>query len=115
MWGHKPTVEEVLKKIYERLGEMMSSSTQGLTDLQAALAAETTQSALVVAALQNFNSQLTALQAQVAALQAQLAAGTEVTDAQLEQFAQTLDTAQASVAAALPAPAAPAASVKPKA
>ena len=73
----------------------MSSSTQGLQDLQAAVVAQTAQSALVVSDFQS-------LQAQIAALQAQTG---EVTDAQLEQLAQTLKSAQANVAAALaPAP-----------
>jgi hypothetical protein len=95
----------LLGKLIKEIIKMASN--QGLTDLQAALAAETVQSALVVTTLQGLGSQITALTAQVASLQAQLAAGTEVTDAQLESFAQGLDAAQASVAAALPAPAAP--------
>ena len=69
----------------------MASATQGLTDLTAAIAAQTIQSQAVVAAF-------TSLQAQIATLQAQEG---EVTDAQLETFAQSLNAAQASVAAAL--------------
>ena len=76
----------------------MSSSTQGLQDLQTAVAAQTAQSALVVTDFQS-------LQAQIAALQEQEG---EVTDQQLETLAQTLKSAQANVAAAL-APATPAA------
>ena len=87
----------------------MASNTQGLQDLQAALAAETVQSAAVVAAFQSVAQQISALQAQIAALQAQQG---EVTDAQLEQFAQTLNQAQATVAAVLPAGTAPASNVK---
>lgn len=90
--------ELLLHKI-ERLERAMSSSTQGLTDLQAAVAAQTSQAAAVVAAFQ-------ALAAQIAALQAQSG---EVTDAQLETLAQSLQAAQASIAAAL-APATPPAS-----
>jgi len=92
----------------------MSSSTQGLTDLQAAVASVVAQDALVVTALTSLNGQISSLQTQVTQLQAQLAAGTEVTDAQLEVMAQTLDTAEATVTAALPAPvAAPAPATPP--
>ncbi len=81
----------------ERLVRKMASATQGLTDLQNAVAAQTAQATLVVTAFNN-------LQAQIAALQAQ---ETEVTDAQLEALAQSLQQAQATVATAL-APATPA-------
>jgi cell fate (sporulation/competence/biofilm development) regulator YlbF (YheA/YmcA/DUF963 family) len=82
--------------ILVRLEIYMSSSSQGLTDLQAAVAAQTAQAQAIVAAFQ-------ALEAQIAALQA--AGAGEVTDAQLETLAQTLQQAQATVAATLaPAP-----------
>ncbi len=91
--------EDILDRI-KRLEEKMASTTQGLQDLQNAVAAQTAQSAAVV-------TQFQALATQIAALQAQPG---EVTDAQLETLAQTLQAAQAAVAAALaPAPAKPAA------
>jgi hypothetical protein len=79
------------------LRSLMSSSTQGLTDLQNAVSALTTLATTVLTAIQS-------LQAQIAELQAQLAAGTEVTDAQLETMAQTLEAAESSITAALPTP-----------
>lgn len=85
-----------LQIIEQKENEIMATSTQGLQDLQAAVAAQTAQSATVVAAFQS-------LQQQIAALQAQQG---EVTDAQLETLAQSLQAAQAAVATALaPAPA----------
>jgi hypothetical protein len=75
----------------KRLEEQMASATQGLTDLNNAVAAQAIQSQAVI-------TQFQALATQIAALQAQEG---EVTDAQLETLAQTLNAAQASVAAAL--------------
>jgi len=94
---HGSKLEKLIREVQNlalavrKLEEQMSSATQGLTDLQNAVAAQTTQSAAVVA-------QFKALAAQIAALQAQEG---EVTDAQLETLAQSLNAAQASVAAAL--------------
>ena len=69
----------------------MASATQGLTDLQNAIDAQTVQSQAVVAQFTLLNQELAALQNQTQ----------EVTDAQLEAFAQKLQSAQAAVAAAL--------------
>jgi len=82
---------QTLTQVVRKLEEQMASATQGLTDLNNAVAAQTVQSQAVV-------TQFQSLAAQIAALQAQEG---EVTDAQLETLAQSLVTAQASVAAAL--------------
>lgn len=71
----------------------MSATNQGLTDLQAQVAALTTISQTGAAALQSLEQQVTALQNQQA----------EVTDAQLETLAQTVKAANATISAALPA------------
>lgn len=110
---HQETVR-LLNLILKKQEELLSVTNQGLLDLEASIAALTTQDAAVVAALNTLVSTQTSLQAQIAALQAQLAAGTEVTDAQLETLAQTSNAAQTAVAAALTAatPPAPAPAVK---
>jgi hypothetical protein len=95
---------DAIDKLYLITEKNMSVTNQGLADLQAALAAETVQSALVVTTLGAIGAQVATLQAQVAALQAQLAAGVEVTDSQLEAMATTLNTAESTVTAALPKP-----------
>lgn len=81
----------------------MSSATQGLTDLTAAVAAQTAQSQAVVTAFASLQSQLATAIAQEG----------EVTDAQLETMAQTLNSAQAAVAAALAPATAPTPPVTP--
>jgi len=97
-----------LREIKEALKLSATATNQGLLDLQASIAALTTQDATVATALQTLASTNASQASQIAALQAQLAAGTEVTDAQLEQLAQTSNSAQAAVAAALTAIAPPA-------
>lgn len=78
----------------------MSTSNQGLQDLQAI-------SDQFGAFAQTVVSALTTLEQELAALQG----APEVTDAQLEAFAQTFSNAKAAITAALPAtPAPPAAS-----
>ena len=73
---------------------------QGLTDLQAKIASLTTIATDVATAIQDLKGQITQLQGQVAA-------GAEVTDAQLETMAQTIQAAEdvISQAVAPPAPA----------
>jgi hypothetical protein len=88
---------EIVLNQLDRLEEQMNAVNQGLLDLQKAVADETTLDAQIVAAFK-------ALQAQIAALQAQ---ATEVTDAQLEQLAQTLNGAQATLTALVPPATAP--------
>lgn len=76
----------------------MSTQGQGLTDLEARVAAQKALSDAVVAAFTNLEQQIAALQSQEG----------EVTDAQLETLAQTLQAGQDEVQAALsgiPAPA----------
>lgn len=79
-----------------RLEKLMATSNQGLQDLQAI-------SDQFGAFAQTVISALTTLEAELAALQG----APEVTDAQLEAFAQSFASAKASITAALPATPAP--------
>lgn len=85
-----------------KVNRLMSTSNQGLQDLQAISDQFAAFSQTVVAALTTLEQELAALQG-----------APEVTDAQLEAFAQTFASAKAAITAALPAtPAPPASQIK---